>query len=124
MKKVLIVDDEEDLLRAMKVRLTSWGYSVITAGNGKEAMELIKTANPKAVLLDIVMPQMDGIETLRRIRELDKGLPVLILTAYGDEKRFDEARALGISGFIQKGAGFQNSSEIVRIALKGQKGQD
>lgn len=120
-QRVLLVDDEEELLKAMKIRLVSWGYDVITATGGKEALDLIKRGVADVVILDIVMPRMDGIQTLRRIREFDKKLPVIMLTAYGDEERFKETRQLGISGFIRKGVRFENVSELLRITLKGQK---
>lgn len=120
-KRILLVDDEPELLKAMRIRLALWGYDVLTATNGKEAIELVKKELLDAIILDIMMPEMDGIETLRRIRHFNKEIPVLMLTAYGDEERFEKTRKLGISGFIQKGTEFENASEFVRIALKGQK---
>ncbi|MFH1900955.1 MAG: response regulator [Candidatus Omnitrophota bacterium] len=68
-----------------------------------------------------MMPEIDGIETLRRIRRGYKNLPVLMLTAYGDEEKMGEARELGISGFIHKGKEFSNASEAIRIVLRGIK---
>lgn len=67
------------------------------------------------------MPVMEGIETLRRIRQFDKKTPVFMLTASGDEERLKETMELGISGFIQKGTEFENASNLVHVALKGQK---
>lgn len=121
MKRILIVDDETELLKAMRIRLASWGYDVLTAVNGKEAIRLVKSDVPDAVILDIMMPEWDGIETLKRIRRFNKKIPVFMLTAYGDEERFEKTRELGISGFIHKGAEFENASEFVRVALKGQE---
>lgn len=120
-KRILVVDDEEELLKAMRIRLASWGYDILTASNGKDAIQLVKKKLPDAVILDIMMPEMDGIETLRRIRRFNKKLPVLMLTAYGDKERFVTTRELGISGFIQKGTELRRTSDLVRVALKGQK---
>jgi len=120
-KRILLIDDEPELLKAMRIRLASWGYDVLTVTNGKEAIRLVKKEVPDAVILDIMMPEMDGIETLMRIRRFNKKIPVFMLTAYGDEERFEKTRKLGISGFIHKGTEFENASEFVRIALKGQK---
>ena len=120
-KRILVVDDESELLRAMRIRLASWGYDVLTATDGKEAIQLVKKEVPDAVILDIMMPQMDGIETLKGIRHYNKEIPVFMLTAFGDEERFEKTRKLGISGFIQKGTEFESASEFVRVALKGQK---
>ena len=116
---VLIVDDEEDFLRIMNDRLTSWGYKVFTAPNGKEAIGLIKCQSLDMVILDIMMPQMDGITTLRQIRKFDKKLPVFMLTAHGDEGELEITDRLGISGFIHKAKGSIEVSEAVRIALQG-----
>ena len=120
-KRILLVDDEEELLKAMKIRLASWGYDVITATNGKEAIRLIKKEIPEAIILDIMMPEIDGIETLRQIRRFNKKIPVIMLTAYGDKERLEKTRKLGIAGFIQKGTEFENASNLIRVALKGQK---
>ena len=120
-KRILLVDDEEELLKAMKIRLASWGYDVITATSGKEAIRLTKKEIPEVIILDIMMPEIDGIETLRRIRRFNKKIPVIMLTAYGDEDRLAKTKKLGIAGFIQKGTEFESASSLVRVALKGQK---
>ena len=120
-KKILVIDDEPELLKAMRIRLVSWGYDVLTATNGEEAIQLVKKEVPDAIILDIMMPEMDGIKTLKRIRRFNKKVSVFMLTAYGDEERFEKTRKLGISGFIHKGTEFENASEFIRIALKGQK---
>ncbi len=120
-KRILLVDDEEELLKAMKIRLASWGYDVLTAANGKEAIQLVKKEVPDAIILDIMMPEMDGIETFKRIRQFNKKIPVFMLTAYGDEERFEKTSRLGIAGFIHKGTEFGNASEFIRVALRGVK---
>ncbi len=105
-KRVLVVDDEPDYLKVISTRLEQAGYAVETAQDGKEALSKIKAACPDAVLLDIMMPEMDGLETLRIIRKRNKTLPVFMLTAHSNEERFEEARSLNISGFLVKGANF------------------
>ncbi|MEW6171172.1 MAG: response regulator, partial [Candidatus Omnitrophota bacterium] len=77
-------------------------YEVIVAYDGKEALEKIKKDKPDAVLLDIMMPGIDGIEVLKRIRKDDAKLPVFILTASSNEDRFKLAEEFGASGFIVK----------------------
>jgi len=118
-KRILLVDDEPELLKAMRIRLASWGYDVLTATNGKEAIQLIKKEIPDAIILDIMMPEMDGVETLRRIRRFNKKVPVLMLTAYPSEERMQNTESLGISAFITKGTAFDNASNLIRVALKG-----
>ncbi|MFH1440635.1 MAG: response regulator [Candidatus Omnitrophota bacterium] len=119
MIKVLIVDDEVDLLEAIRMRLEACGYEAITAVNGKEAISLIKKKAPDAVILDIMMPEMDGLETLREIRSFNRELPVFMLSAYGDGERVKETEELGIAGFIYKGTNLsKNVVELINEALK------
>lgn len=119
-KKILLVDDEQDLLKGMQIRLASWGYEVLTAVNGKEAIRLVKKEKPDAIVLDIMMPQMDGMEALRQIRKFDKKVAVFMLTAYGSTKDFAETEDLGISGFIHKGTKLSASaSELIHEVLQG-----
>lgn len=80
-KAVLVVDDDPKSLKLVATRLTQEGYRVITAPSGKDALTMLKLEKPGLVLLDIMMPQMDGIETLRRIKALEPDLPVAMVTA-------------------------------------------
>jgi DNA-binding NtrC family response regulator len=101
-RKILIVDDEPDFLDIIRARLEANDYDVTTASNGEEALSCIKNDRPDAVLLDILMPGIDGLEVLRRIRKTDNNLPVFIITAFSTDNRFKEANKLGASGFIVK----------------------
>ena len=101
-RKILIVDDEPDFLEVMSTRLEANDYEVTTAANGEDALNYIKNNKPDAVLLDILMPGIDGLEVLRRIRKMDDSLPVYIITAFSTDDRFKAANKLGASGFIVK----------------------
>ena len=81
-KKILVVDDEPDFLEVITVRLEENDYEVITASNGNDAFKKIKEDKPDAVLLDILMPGMDGLKLLRMIRKVDEKLPIYIITAF------------------------------------------
>jgi CheY-like chemotaxis protein len=83
MKKVLIVDDEKDTLLMLGKRLTAGGYSVITATNGKDAIALAKSQHPDIIILDIMMPGMEGGEVAEKLKEhpLTRSIPVILLTA-------------------------------------------
>lgn len=110
---VLMVDDETDFLEPVAFWLKSKGYAVTTLTNGEEAVELVKRAPPDVIFLDINMPGIDGIETLRRIRALNRDLPVVMVTAaYQDEKNISQASSLGIAGFFPKN---NSLSELVRV---------
>jgi len=121
-KKILVVDDEQAFLRVLQNRLESMGYEVVTASNGKEALEKIKTDKPDAVLLDIMMPVLDGIQTLKEIRKKDKNLPVFMLTASSDTERFKSAKDLNASGFIIKTGDLKieinNITNVLNLAAK------
>lgn len=79
--KVLVVDDEPDTLELVKLVLESGGFEAIMANSGMEALAKIKSENPDIVLLDIMMPDMEGWEVFRKIKEKDPDIPVAILTA-------------------------------------------
>ena len=100
--KVLIVDDEVDYLSLMKERVGSWGYEVILAQSGKEALSLIKEKLPDIVVLDYLMPGMDGAAVLKEIRKFDKNLAVVMFTAHADVKNIKASQDLGVSAFIPK----------------------
>lgn len=80
--KILVVDDEKNILKLYKAELEDEGYSVVTANSGREALELFETENPDLVTLDILMPDIDGIQVLRQMKEKRPTLPIIMLTAY------------------------------------------
>lgn len=116
-KKILVVDDEVDFLEVIKVRLEANGYEVVTASNGEEALKKIKDDKPDAVLLDVLMPGIDGLEVLRRIRKMYEKMPVYIITAFSTEERFKLANKFGASGFIVKTDDLSKEVERITSAL-------
>lgn len=101
---ILVVDDEQDLLDLIEYNLKKEGYRVLKAENGVEALEVAKDQKPDLVLLDIMMPKMDGLEVCRRMRSDGKlhHIPVIFLTARGDEKTEVEGLDLGADDYISK----------------------
>ena len=87
MKKILIVDDEESIRFLYKEELEEEGYIVECAKNGEEALEKLIIFKPDLISLDIKMPVMDGIEALKRIREKERHLPIILCSAYGEYKQ-------------------------------------
>lgn len=101
-KKILVVDDEPDFLKMIHARLEGDGYTVVVAADGEEALRKLKSEKPDVVLLDILMPKLDGLKVLRRIRQADRQLPVYMMTSFSTAERFGTAKKLGAAGFIVK----------------------
>lgn len=118
MKEVLVVDDDPAVRNALKKSLTKRGYKTITVPSGEEAIKKIKDRRPDLVLLDIRMPGMDGVETLRKIRDFDKKLPVIMVTAHRAEKKMAHAIKLGISGFFLKTPDLTEVIKSIETALR------
>ncbi len=102
--KVLLVDDEEDILEFLSYNLKKDGYDVYTAINGKEAIEIAKIVNPNLIILDVMMPGMDGIETCKEIRELPemKNVLVAFLTARNEDYSQIAGFDVGADDYINK----------------------
>jgi two-component system, NtrC family, response regulator AtoC len=99
---VLIVDDERTLARAIKAFLAESGYEAEVAGDGEQALRLLESLRPDVVFSDVRLPGMTGIELLRRIREFDAAIPVVIMTAYGTIEGAVEAVKLGAFDYLKK----------------------
>ncbi|HET7599547.1 MAG TPA: sigma-54 dependent transcriptional regulator [Gemmatimonadales bacterium] len=99
---VLIVDDERTLARAMKAYLGEHGYEAEVAGDAETALTLLQSLQPDVVFSDVRLPGMNGIELLRRIREADPAIPVIIMTAYGTIEGAVEAVKLGAFDYVKK----------------------
>ena len=100
-RRILVVDDEPDLRDAVRVYLEMHGYSVLQAADGQEAVEKVRTTLPDLVVLDVMMPVMDGIAALQQIRTLS-AVPVIMLTVKGDEDDKVRALRLGADDYVTK----------------------
>jgi two-component system cell cycle response regulator DivK len=101
---ILVVDDNELNLKLAQKTLTAWGYEVIVAALGEQAVEMARTRRPSLLLLDMRLPDIDGLEVLRRLRSMPetRDLPIVAMTAQGmagDRERF---LAAGCDGYIEK----------------------
>ncbi|UNC90633.1 response regulator transcription factor [Candidatus Contubernalis alkaliaceticus] len=100
-KKVLLVDDEKTLVKALTFNLEKEGYQVIPAFDGEEALQLVETENPDLIILDLMLPGVDGFEVCRRVRKsLD--IPIIMLTAKGDDIDKILGLELGADDYITK----------------------
>ncbi|MBI3989778.1 MAG: response regulator [candidate division NC10 bacterium] len=100
--KILVVDDEPQALELLKAFLQIKGYAVMTASSGAEALTVLEERRPHLILLDVMMPGMDGLETLRRIRERDQAVGILMITAANDEEIAKKAVRQGAYDYITK----------------------
>ena len=116
--KVLLVDDEPDLLKLMGERIKLWDYILITAPNGKRALEILRAQRPDIIILDYMMPDIDGIATLKEIRKVSKKIPVIMFTAHPNEKNIKGAQALGINAFVPKLSLYSDAQHTLKTAKK------
>ncbi|HDD45140.1 MAG TPA: response regulator [Candidatus Desulfofervidus auxilii] len=112
--KLLLIDDEEPVREILSLSLRSDGYEVITAGDGEEGIRLFQQEKPPIVLTDIKMPGMDGIEVLKKIKQIDPETEVIIITGHGDMDLAIQSLKLEASDFITKPI----KDEALAIALK------
>jgi len=128
MKKILVVDDDLDFLYIIRMMLKADDYEVVTASSGREG--LAKATNEKfdAILLDIRMPDFNGIKVLELVRKRDKKLPVFILTTHSDMMNFKLSKRFDASGFIVKtgdlSTEIRNIKRVLGVAerYKGKQG--
>jgi two-component system response regulator (stage 0 sporulation protein F) len=119
--KILMVDDERDFTQPMAFWFQRKGYEVVIASSGEEALSIIKEECPAIIFLDLNMPVMDGLETLKRIREIDTQVPVVIVSAYADPRKIKEIQPLGISGVFYKGKDFDEGVSLLESILRTHK---
>jgi len=117
-RKILVVDDEVDFLEILTSRLAANKYDVVTANDGESALLKWKKEKPDAVLLDIMMPHIDGLTVLKKIREEDKYLPIFIITAFSNEARVQFANKLNANGFIIKTSDLQQEIDKITATIE------
>ena len=114
-KKILIVDDEASIIVPLQFLMEQNGYEVMVAFSGEEAMETIAQTPPDLILLDIMLPVIDGFEVCQRVRENTdwQQIPIILLTAMGSETNVAKGLALGANAYITKP--FSNADVIRKV---------
>ncbi len=107
MPRVLVVDDEAYAVELLQEFLTAKGYEVLAASDGEEALQKVKEERPHLILLDVRMPKMNGLEVLKRVREMDHEVGVIMVTAVHEEETGRQALQLGAFDYITKPLDFQ-----------------
>ena len=101
-KKILVIDDEPGIRGLLAMMLERKGYAVLLAEDGRKGLDLFRRERPDLIVLDLKMPEMDGITVLQDIRAVTEETPVVILTGGGTDQPEKQARELGAAAFIEK----------------------
>lgn len=115
--RVLVVDDEPEILRTLRHLLTAHGYEVITVSSGEEALAEVGRRLPDVIVLDLMLPGMDGIEVVREVRRRST-VPIIVLSARGEELTKVQALDLGADDYVSKPFGAKELLARVRVALR------
>lgn len=115
--KILVVEDDTPTLRTLKRNLVGYGFEIFTAVNGEEALEQLEMNLPDLLLLDLMMPKLNGLEVCRLVREWNK-LPIIILSAKGEERQKVEALEAGADDYLTKPFGMEELVARIRAALR------
>ncbi|OIO37227.1 MAG: hypothetical protein AUJ75_04595 [Candidatus Omnitrophica bacterium CG1_02_49_10] len=121
MKKILIIDDERELIKAISIRLKASGYEVITANNGFDGIDAAKREKPDAIVLDLIMPQFDGYETCKRLKSDPdtKSIPVIVCSAAGQKNVEADVNNIGANGFVAKPFDTIKLLETIKACMGG-----
>ncbi|MCX8117120.1 MAG: response regulator [Desulfobacterota bacterium] len=116
MKRILVVEDEEGLRLLYKEELEAEGYEVITARNGKEALQELEKGRPDLIILDIVMPVMDGMEALGKIVLKDRKIPIILNTSYSGYR--DDFMSWVADAYVTKSSDLEELKATVKKLLE------
>ena len=122
MAKILIVDDEVQLIEMLQIRLEANGYEIVSAKDGREGVEKVKSENPDLIILDISVPDGSGFDVLRWIarRKRLRDIPVIVFTASTDPEHARLAEEFGVRRFLQKPADFGDLVAAIKEELPGE----
>ncbi|MEK7849549.1 MAG: response regulator [Candidatus Omnitrophota bacterium] len=117
MKKILVVDDEKPIREMLRKFLTKKGYEVFDADNGEDALKIVSEKSPHIVLLDIRMPKCDGVEILKKIKEINKEAGVIMITAVSETAIADKCMEMGAFDYITKPISLEYLEECLLAKL-------
>ncbi len=115
--KIMVVDDDENIQFALQKVLERQGCEHIEAKNGADALRILSNKQPNLILLDLVLPDGDGLHVLQQIRKNDQSTPVIVITAYGSPQSESRARQLGAFAYLNKPLSLAEVREIMQDAL-------
>ena len=115
--RVLLVDDEPDIIFVIGKKIKVEGYELLDAQSGKAAIDVVKNKKADIVVLDYMMPEMNGVETLKRIRKIDKNIPVIMFTAHPDMSSIEGTEKLNVSSYVPKISMYSSAEDMLKSAL-------
>ena len=115
---ILVIEDEPPIRRLLRTSLGAQGFHVLDAEDGRTALELIPREKPEVILLDLGLPDMDGIELIRRLRAGGSKVPIIVLSSRGDERGKVDALDLGADDYVTKPFGMAELVARIRTALR------
>ena len=118
MAKVLVIDDEQGIRSLLDTLLSRKGYDVLLADGGREGLELFRRERPDGIVLDLNMPEMDGVAVLHQVRSFKPDQPVIILTGAGTPEKEQRVHALGVSEFVEKEFSLHRLGDALKRLLK------
>ena len=118
MATILVIDDQLTIRSFLDTLLSRKGYDVILAESGRKGLELFHRARPDAIILDLIMPEMDGLTVLQQIRSVDPKQPVIILTGTTNSKKEQQVRALGVTECVEKHFPLHRLEEVLEGLFK------
>jgi CheY-like chemotaxis protein len=118
MAKILVIDDTPNVRVLLDILLRQQGYEVVLADNGWKGLQLYRQEHPDVILLDLNMPELDGVTVLKQIRGVDLSQPVVILTGDSSPETERQVRTLGVSEFILKGSSLHLLANTLKRLLK------
>ena len=117
--KILVVDDEEEICGLTKSILSKKNYNVLTATNAKEALEIVTREQPHVVLLDILLGSSSGLDLLSKIKEINKNIKVIMISALDDDETIIKAKSLGADDYISKPFTATYLNELTKEKISG-----
>ena len=118
MAKILVIDDEQGIRNLLDTLLRMKGHEVVLADGGRKGLELFRREHPDVIVLDLKMPEVDGIAVLEQVRSLNPGQPVIVLTGAGTPELEERVYALGVSEFIHKEFSLHRLGDALKRLLK------
>jgi DNA-binding NtrC family response regulator len=118
MSKILVIDDEESIRSLLDTLLSRKGHEVVLAESGKQGLELFRRERPDVVVLDLKMPEMDGLTVLKALRRIDSQQPVIVLTGAGTPEMEQQVYALGVTEFVEKEFSLHQLGDSLKRLLK------